>query len=86
MTKIKFSTGKVDSIFDKKVIKHFLNKMHIQLPNLRPLQDFTKKLKVSEKSQKYTICALGTSESRRRECTVVYSSSSMPNYPEEFIP
>ena len=57
VTKIKFSTGKVDFIFDKKVIKHVLNKMHIQLPNLRPLQDVTKKLKFFEKLQKYTICA-----------------------------
>ena len=63
--------------------------MHIQLPNLRPLQDVTKKLKVSEKLQKYTICALGTSKSRQsvfRECTVVYSSSSKSNYSEEIDP
>ena len=63
--------------------------MHIQLPNLRPLQDVTKKLKVSEKLQKYTICALGMSKLRRsvfRECTVVDFSSSMSNYSEEFSP
>ena len=81
--------GKGRLHFRQKSHETFLNKMHIQLPNLCPLQDVTKKLKVSEKSQKYATCALGTSESRQcvfRECTVVYSSSSMSNNPEEFSP
>ena len=65
----------------------FFNRTHIQLPNSRQPQDVTNKLKVLNKSHRYTSCALGMSKSRRsvfRECTVVYSSSNMSNYREEF--